>query len=120
MPSRAAAIVPSIPTYPRMCDPGFGTGDGLAVLPTWYTRLRVTCSGGARQIQAVKRPPWVMLMPPPVTTSEALPPLAVRKKPFPMFWRPVGFPEAGPGHDCDRASSEEDNDKAAGVDNNLG
>ena len=83
-----------------------------AVLPTWYTGLHVMRSGGARQIQAVKGPPWVMLTPPPMTTSEALPPPAVSKKPSPVFWRPVGFPEAGPGHDC-----EEDNDKAAGADN---
>jgi len=88
-----------------------------AILPTRYTGLRVMRSGGARQIQAVKGPPWVMLMLPLVTVLEALPPLAIHKKPSPMFWQPVGFLETGPSHDRDCASSEEDNDNAAGEDN---
>ena len=88
-----------------------------AMLPTQYTGLRVILSGGARQIQAVKGPPWVMLMLPLMTALEALPPPAIRKKHSPMFWQPMGFLETGPSHDRDRASSEEDNDKAAGADN---
>jgi len=88
-----------------------------AMPPMRYTGLHVMHSSRARQIQAVKGPPWVMLTPPPVTASEALPPPAVRKKPSPVFWRPMGFLEAVPGHDRDRASSEEDNDKAAGAEN---
>jgi len=108
--------LPSFPADPHMCTPGTDTGDGSAVPLTWYTGLHVTCSGEARQIQAVKGTPWVMLTPLPVTVSEALPPPAVRKKP-PVFWRPVGFPKAGPSHDYNRASSEEDNDKAARADN---
>jgi len=88
-----------------------------AVLPMRYTGLCITHLGGARQIQAVKGPPWVMLMPPLMTTSEALPPPAIHKKHSPVFSRPVGFLEAGPSHDRNLASSEEDNDKAAGADN---